>query len=276
MIVLHSTVLLFALSGLFGKWLTLSPSVIVFGRSFFAAITLAIFISFVKRQSLKISRTLLLAMALTGMVLASHWFAFFQSIQASNVAIGLITFATFPVFVSILEPLFFKERLRKTSLLQAILTLTGVALVLPLQDLDVNVFHGISWGILSALLFAILAILNRKYVKQVSATHVAFYQNLFAGLIFLPIIFMVNFAITMAQLSLLILLGVVFTALAHSLYNLALMRLNATMVSIAVSLEPIYGIVAAFTFLGEPLTLMMVAGASLVILTNIWAVKSAS
>lgn len=276
MTVLHSAVLLFALSGLFGKWLTLSPSLIVFGRAFFAAIALAIFIRIIKRQSLKLSRKLLFAMALTGGILALHWLTFFQSIQISNVAIGLITFATFPVFVSILEPLFFKEPVRKNSLLQALLTLVGVALVLPLQELSVSVLEGIYWGVLSALLFAVLALLNRKYVQQVSAKHVAFYQNLFASIVLLPVVLLVDVEITRTQLSLLIILGVIFTAVAHTLYNLALIRLRAATVSIAVSLEPIYGIVAAYVFLNEPLTLHMVFGVTLVILTNIWSAKSVS
>jgi drug/metabolite transporter (DMT)-like permease len=273
MAVLHSAVLLFALSGLFGKWLTISPSVIVFGRACFAAIALAIFINFFSPQSLKISRKLLLVMASTGVLLALHWLTFFHSVQVASVAIALITFATFPVFVSIFEPLFFKESRRKNTLLQAVLTLVGVGFVLPLQDLDVAAYEGILSGVFSALLFAILAILNRKYVQQVSAKHVAFYQNLFASLVLLPFILMLDVGITVVQLSLLMLLGIVFTAFAHTLYNLALMRLSAATVSVAVSLEPIYGIVAAYILLEEPITLLMGFGASVVILTNVWATK---
>ncbi len=272
--VLHSAVLLFALSGLFGKWLTISPSIIVFGRACFAAIALAIFIVFFSSQSLKISRKLLLIMASTGVLLALHWLTFFHSVQVANVTITLITFAFFPVFVSIFEPLFFKVPMRKNTLLQALLTLAGVAFVLPIQNLNVSAFEGMLFGSLSALFFAMLAILNRKYVQQVSAKHVAFYQNIFASIVLLPVILLLDIEMTATQLSLLMLLGIVFTAFAHTLYNLALMRLSAVTVSIAVSLEPIYGIVAAYIFLQEPLTLLMGFGASVVILTNVWATKT--
>ena len=113
MTALHSAVLLFALSGLFGKWLTVSPTIIVFGRAFFAAITLAIFIGVIQKQPLKLAGKTLLVMALSGAILALHWLSFFHAVQVSNVAIGLITFATFPIFVSLLEPLCFKESFQK-------------------------------------------------------------------------------------------------------------------------------------------------------------------
>gem|GEM_PF-5025025 len=50
----HSAVLFFGLAGLFGKWLSISPLTIVFGRVFFASAVLALFLWFSK-QNFKIS-----------------------------------------------------------------------------------------------------------------------------------------------------------------------------------------------------------------------------
>ncbi|MFR6714479.1 MAG: EamA family transporter [Dorea longicatena] len=50
-------------------------------------------------------------MILTGVVMAIHWSSFFQSIQTSSVAIGTITFSTFPLFLTFLEPLLFHEKI---------------------------------------------------------------------------------------------------------------------------------------------------------------------
>lgn len=38
-----------------------------------------------------------------------HWVSFFKSIQVSTVAVGLLSFSTYPVFTTFLEPLFFKR-----------------------------------------------------------------------------------------------------------------------------------------------------------------------
>jgi drug/metabolite transporter (DMT)-like permease len=271
---LHSAVLLFALSGLFAKWLNMPASHIVFGRAVFAAIAIAIFVLFIKKQSLKVERSLLLPLAFTGLVLAFHWGSFFYAIQVSSVAIGLITFASFPVFVSFLEPLLFKEKFHYQALAQALLTIVGILFILPLGHLTAGDIDGVMWGMISAFTFALLTLLNRKFVAKTSAKKVAFYQNSCASFCLLPIIFFYPITISIEQLSVLVILGVVFTAIAHTLFNHSLKVVKAQTASVAVSLEPIYGSIAAYFLLGEQITWMMVIGGGIVIATNVWATRT--
>ena len=273
LLALHSAVLFFAVSGLFAKWLQMPAMLIVFGRAFFAAVTLFFFLTLIKKHSLKCSRKTLIALAITGSILAFHWGSFFQAIQVSTVAIGLITFATFPVFVSFIEPMLFKEKFSYIALFQALLTIVGIAMVLPPVDTNAAIYEGAGWGILSAMSFALLTLLNRKLVKNCSAQKVAFYQNGFAAFFLLPFILIHSIILSFEQLMVLALLGVVFTAFAHSLFNYSLKSIRAQTASIAVSLEPIYGIVAAYFLLGEKLTWLMAGGIFIVLCTNVWALK---
>ncbi|MBA6338236.1 MULTISPECIES: DMT family transporter [unclassified Colwellia] len=273
---LHSAVLLFAISGLFAKWLNMPASHIVFGRAAFAAATIALFVLLIRKQSLKVEKSLLLPLAFTGLVLAFHWGSFFYAIQVSSVAIGLITFATFPVFVSFLEPMLFKEKFHYKALLQALLTVVGILFILPLDHLSAGDIDGVIWGMTSAMSFALLTLLNRKFVAKTSAKKVAFYQNACATVCLLPLMFLYPITISYQQLSVLIILGVLFTAVAHTLFNHSLKVVKAQTASIAVSLEPIYGSIAAYFLLGEQITLMMVIGGSIVIFTNLWASKTNS
>jgi drug/metabolite transporter (DMT)-like permease len=268
---LHSAVLLFALSGLFAKWLNLPAAFIVFGRAFFAAMAIAAFVFIFKKQSLKCDNKALFALAITGGILAFHWGSFFQAIKVSSVAIGLITFATFPVFVSFFEPLLFKEKFCFRALVQALLTVIGITFILPENNASSSVFIGACWGVASALSFAILTLLNRKFVAKTSAKKVAFYQNTFAALFILPYIALEPIEISIEQLAVLALLGIVFTAFAHSIFNYSLKTINAQTASIAVSLEPIYGIIAAYLFLNESISFMMIIGGGIVLATNVWA-----
>jgi drug/metabolite transporter (DMT)-like permease len=271
---LHSAVFLFALSGLFAKWLNMPATYIVFGRAFFAALTLAIFVLLIKKQSLRLTKSFILPLMLTGIILAFHWGSFFYAIQVSSVAIGLITFASFPVFVSFLEPLLFKENFHYQSLIQALLIILGIYLILPLDELATDVLSGALWGVLSAFSFALLTLLNRKFVAEVSAKKVAFYQNTWAFLCLLPFIILNPVTITSSQLTVLVILGVIFTAVAHSLFNHSLKVVKAHTASIAISLEPIYGIVAAYFLLGEQISIMMALGGIIVIFTNVWATRT--
>lgn len=269
---IHSAVLLFALSGLFAKWLDIPATYIVFGRAAFAALAISIFIVFFKNSSLNVNRIQLVRYVITGLLLALHWVSFFAAIQLSSVTIGLITFATFPIFVSLLEPLLFKEKYSLIALVQSLIVGLGVYFVLPEVEMSKALLQGAALGVFSAFSFALLTISNRKFVASDSPLIVAFYQNLFAAIVLTPLLFFFVVELTPADIAILLLLGVVFTALSHSLFNYALTHIKAITVSIAVSLEPVYGILAAIALLGETLTTKMLLGIFLVLATNAWVV----
>lgn len=271
--VLHSTVMLFALSGLFGKWLLLSPITIVFFRAFFATITLWLFHYTLHHKTRAIKRKYLVTYAITGGLLAIHWLTFFQAIQVSSVTVGLITFATFPIIVSFIEPWLTKVAFCRRSLLQALLTVLGVFLVFSSQLEGQNLTEGAVYGVFSAFSFALLTIVNAKFVKNTPARQLAFQQNFFVCIFLLPCLLFIDIQITTEQWLLLVLLGVVFTALTHTMFNYTLKELSAVLVSIAVSLEPVYGIIAAWLFLNEILSVQMIFGITLVIAMNLWAAK---
>ena len=100
-----------SLTGLFGKFLTHSPLLIVQGRTFFAFIALLITLFILRKKIIFRNYQEWLRLILCGIILGVHWIAFFKSIQVSTVAIGLLTFASYPLFTTFLEPIFFQERL---------------------------------------------------------------------------------------------------------------------------------------------------------------------
>ena len=103
---LHIAVMLFSFAGLVGQFVEVPSVMVAMGRVICSSILLFI-IAKVKRDSLKLdSKKDYIAIMATGAVLAIHWTTFFQSIQVSSVAIGTITFSTFPLFLTFLEQFF--------------------------------------------------------------------------------------------------------------------------------------------------------------------------
>src|SRR5437773_2929482 len=96
---LHVAVALFGFAGLFGKWLDWDPVAIVFGRTVVAALVLGLVVAARRTERVGPSWTL----AGNGAILALHWVAFFAAIEVSSVAIGLVGFASFPLFVIVIE-----------------------------------------------------------------------------------------------------------------------------------------------------------------------------
>jgi drug/metabolite transporter (DMT)-like permease len=103
---LHAAVALFGFAGLFGKWIDLAPTTIVLGRTVVAAAALGMVLALRGQSRGRFEWRL----GLNGAVLAVHWAAFFQAIQVAGVAVGLLGFATFPVFVLLLEWIFLRRR----------------------------------------------------------------------------------------------------------------------------------------------------------------------
>lgn len=257
---IHLAVFLFGFPGLFGKWLPLSPPLIVFGRVLFASIILALILLLMKKSfRVRSSRDTML-LALCGLILAIHWSLFFKSVQVSSVAIGLLAYSSFPVFTAFLEPLVFKEKQEPRSFLFAAVSVFGAFLIIPRFDLSHTVLRGFLWGLGAGLTFALLSLLNRALAQRRPSLLVAFYQDTYAVLFLLPFVFVLDFQVTVRTIGLLSILGIFCTAGAHTLFINGMKNVKARTASIISSLEPAYGIVLAFLFLGEVPSLRTLAG----------------
>jgi drug/metabolite transporter (DMT)-like permease len=269
LIEIHLAVFLFGASGLFGKLLSLSSIVIVFGRVFFSSVFLLILLLYLKKDIKLKEKKHYFYLVTMGIILAIHWTTFFQSIQVSTVAIGLITFSTFPVFVTFLEPYFFKEEIKLSNIIAAIISFLGVILIIPKFELGNNLTQGVLWGILSGFTYAILSMLNRKYVKEYSSLVIAFYEQFIATIVLIPFLFLDKPVFQLKDIFLLVLLGVIFTGISHSLFINGLKNIKTQTAGIISSLEPVYGIIFAALLLREIPTLREVLG-GIVILSTVF------
>ncbi|MDD5570136.1 MAG: DMT family transporter [Bacteroidales bacterium] len=262
---LHLAVLCFGFAGLFGKWLNQPAIIIVLGRVLFASISLFLILLYYK-QSIKLkSKRDYFYLILMGVILAVHWTTFFKSVQVSSVAIGLLTYSTFPLFITFMEPYFFKEKIRVVNILMALTVLLGIYLIVPSFDINNNSFKGVIWGIISGFTFAVLSLLNRKYVKDYSSIVVSFYQDLTATAVLLPFLFIIKPVFLFNDILLLALLGLVFTAAAHTLFINSMKSIKVQTASITSALEPVYGILFAVFLLNEIPALRTITGGILII-----------
>ena len=258
---LHAAALLFGFAGLFGKWLVLPAATIVLGRTLVAAVTLWALL----RASREPLGPFEWRLAAGGAVLALHWVAFFEAIQTSSVAIGLLGFASFPIFALLLEAAILKHALSRSDWMLALIVASGLALVTPEFRLDNHVVRGLLWGVLSGFAFALLAVGNRQLAVRRNAEEIALWQNACAAACLLPGFVLTPVLPDARELGLLLVLGVVCTALAHTLFIRSMRLVRPHVASVVVALEPVYGIVLATLLLGEIPTGRTLAGAALIL-----------
>ena len=270
---IHIAVFLFGFAGLFGKFLSCSPLYIVLGRTFFASIALFVYARFFAKTVLfEFDKKEIFFFVLQGIFLAVHWWSFFLSIQISSVAVGLITFSTFPLFVTFLEPIFFKEKLNQKDILIAVVVFIGILLVIPNFNFADNITKGGFFGIISGFTFALLALVNRRNARISNAIAIAFYQNLFASIfLVVPILTIQIVPPQFSDLPFLIFLGVFCTALAHTLFIKSLGFIRAQTASVIAGLEPVYGIFLAFFWLNEIPQIRTLIGGLIIIGATVFA-----
>jgi drug/metabolite transporter (DMT)-like permease len=260
-------VLLFGLAGVLGKLSLLPAPLIVFGRSFFAALVL-LAVCWFRHIPLRPKRSrdgyLLLGQ---GALLALHWTAFFQAINVSNVAIGLLSFSSFPLFTALLEPLLLHQRPGRLQIVAALLILPGIYLLVPSFTLQNQTTLGVMWGALSGASFALLSVTNRWLGRTYSSLMISLYQDGVAAIVLLPVFFF--FATdsfwTPHALLILFILGVVCTALAHTLFIASMHDITAQSASLLASLEPVWGILFGVVLLGAIPTARTLLGGAIIV-----------
>jgi drug/metabolite transporter (DMT)-like permease len=271
---LHAAVALFGVAGLFGAWIALSPVTIVLGRTTIATLALAALAA-----ALGDARRPERGLAMNGAVLAFHWVAFFAAIQVAGVAVGLIGFASFPLWTLVLERASGERRVSPGDGVVALLVVTGLVLTVPRFDWRDEVVRGLAWGIASGATFAWLAVRNRGYARRRPARSIALWQNAFAALFLVPVALWWPGAgrwPSPHELGLLLVLGIGCTALAHTLFVASLSAVTAHTASVVAALEPVYGIALAAWLLGERPTAGMLAGCALLVAAAIVASRAAA
>ncbi len=263
-----------SLTGLFGKFLTIAPLLIVQGRSIFAFGTLLIALLVMRKKLFFQDYREWIWLMVSGSILGIHWIAFFEAIQVSTVAIGLLSFASYPLFTTLLEPLFFKEVLRRKNVLAALIVICGLAIMAtsseePNAIISGSVIQGLLWGLLAGFGFSVLTLLNRGYVRNHSPLLLTCWQNGFAALVLLPWSLTESWMISGKDWGLLFILGVICTVGGHTLLINGLRHVKAQIASLLIAgLEPVGAIVFALFLLGEIPSLQTLLGGLLIVGTT--------
>src|SRR5688572_22508981 len=112
---------LWSSGGLFIKWTSISGLELSFGRSLLAAITVAIF---TRHEGFRLNNVTALASVLYAALLLLFVLATKQTTAANAIFLQY----TAPVYLLILEPLFYKEKFRRSDLITVTACVIGMSL----------------------------------------------------------------------------------------------------------------------------------------------------
>ncbi len=251
-ILLHTAVFLAGWTGIFGRLISLGGLPLVWYRIMVSIVSLAAVLGLMGRLH-QLPWKSFLRIAGCGGILALHWVAFYASIQASNVSIGVACIATSCFFTTLLDPLINRKRISWAEVLISFIAIAGVLLIF---SLDVRYRLGIALGLLSAALYSLFSLLNINVARvtgEDSATMLLY--ELIGGVILLsalvPFLPAADIVPARGDIRWLLLLGSVFTIIPFLFQLISFRTLSAFTVNLAYNLEPVYSIAFAAILFGE-------------------------
>ena len=190
---------------------------------------------------------------------------------ASNVSILV---ASAPIWTAVLAHFFIKgNKLRKNTVYGSLIALVGVALVVfnGTVVLKFNPF-GDMLSMAAAICWALYSVMITRYIHRFSSFFLMRRMTFFAILTTLPLAFfmgelnmpMYEFA-DPHKLFCIVFLGILGSGISYVTWNIATRRLGIVKVNTYIYVNPFVTLVTGALFLHEPITLMSVIGALLII-----------
>ena len=262
---LHIAVMLFGLSGVVAQFVEIPAVLAALGRVICSSLLLLLIAVF-KKDSLRLqSKKDYSLIVFTGAVMAVHWTTLFQSIQVSSVAIGTITFSTFPLFLTFLEPVVFHEKLKRQSIISAVILFVGVLITIPEFSMANNTTVGIIWGMICSFTYAVMTLANRYFSARYTGRIICLYEQGTAAVVLFPALFIVQASWRLPDMVGVAFVGFICTAFVYSLYVSAQKGVKAQTAGIISGMETVYGILYALLFLGEVPGIRELAGGAVIL-----------
>jgi drug/metabolite transporter (DMT)-like permease len=253
LLVLHAIVLVWGLTGILGKEISLPPVPLVWWRVLIAVVTIACIVGF-SGASFRADYRQLVRYAGVGLLTGAHWICFFASIKYSKISVALVVLSTSAFFVSLVGPLIRRERIRWYEMWLGLIVIAGLTMIFNFES---EYILGIVLSLFAAFLAALFSTLNSRLVLKSDPREIAFWEMVFAligltvYLFFSGEIQVVGNGLSIRDFLLLLVLGVLCTGVAF-IVSIRVMRvLSPFTCALAINLEPVYTIVIALFLYGE-------------------------
>lgn len=259
--------------GVWVKWIDFPPLAMVCLRCVFAALALWLI---VPRGTSALS-TLLRGGGATGpadrlklfsggALMAGHWGTLFIAYRIADIAPVVIAVFTYPIMAALLEPLAKGARPQFRDVGSAVVACLGVAFM-GLRDLSESSQNGagVALGLISGLCFALRGISTKELVARHDPILVMFVQVCVVALLLSPsLLFTPATAYSGRTMGQLVLVGVAFTALPHTVMVWSWKRLTVASSGVVGSVQVVSALVYAALLVGEHVPPVVWGGAALV------------
>ena len=280
---LLASMLIFGTIGLFRRWLPVPSGFLAMMRGLVGAGMLLLWLRLRQfRLDLHSIRGSAVWLILSGTAIGFNWILLFEAYRYTTVAIATLCYYMMPVFVLAFSLLFLRESLTGRAVLCAGIALVGMVPVSGvLEGTAAGNIRGILFGIGAAVLYSSVVLINKK-IKGIRDIDRTVPQLTVAALVLVPYVLAVEAEELRAVswnadiIFLLLVVGVVHTGLAYTLYFSSVAFLPARTVALFGYVDPVAAISLSWLFLKERMSPWQIAGSVLIIVALLLSEKQLS
>ncbi|MBN2515579.1 MAG: DMT family transporter [Deltaproteobacteria bacterium] len=270
------TVLFWSGNFVMGRWIypEIPPVALAFWRW---ALALVILLPFTLREVYRqrdVIRQNLKMLALLALLSVTNFNIFlYVALNTSPVANAALINSMIPIFIVILSWVGFRRGISLVQVIGIVLSLSGLVFIVLKGDLAalhaVRFLRGDLWALSAALSWAIYTVLLRHY--SVALSPVSFLTVIIIiGVVFIFPVYLGELAagaranFTPAAVGGICYLALFPSILSYLFWNRGIRTVGATRTGVFIHLLPVFSIILAMIFLGEPLKMFHVIGACLI------------
>ena len=246
-----------------------SPETVLFYRFFTAAILLFAVV-LAKGSHFKISFREFLALVAFGFLFAVSSLTYYASFKYMDAGLASTLLFLYPLEVSVLMAIFFKERIKAWTIASIAVSMAGVALLYRGGDGSTLSSVGCLLVFLSSISYAIYMVMANRINLQMGAVKMTFYAICFC--LFFLLLYSVTLGSGLPPLFTQasswgwgFMLGLVPTVLSLIFMVKAVKIIGSTPTAILGALEPVTAVTIGVTVFGETLTTRIIAGIALIL-----------
>ena len=261
--------IIFGTIGLFRRYIPFPSSVIALVRGFLGAFFLIV-VHFIKGEKIenKVLKKNLPILFISGAFIGINWILLFEAYNYTFVSIATVCYYMAPVFVILLSPIVLRESLTVKKVICSTFAFIGIIFVSGVLETGIVGAKGTLLGLGAAVFYAAVVLLN-KFITDMSANDITLFQLLFAALTILPYVLITErittFELNTKIIVLLLVIGIVHTGIAYTLYFGGIGKVPAQTVAIFSYIDPIVAVILSVSVLHEGLSPLSAIGIVLVL-----------
>jgi DME family drug/metabolite transporter len=201
---------------------------------------------------------------------------FFAAIQATTVAIAVLTHYVAPILIALLAP--FIDRVRTPGARPAaVIALLGLVVILePWREAAPGAVTGALLGLTSAFCYAGNMFTVRRLAERIGATRAMSYHSLIVAVLATPVLILHADVISAADLALLSIGAATIGAASGVVFAIGLIRVGSARAAVLTFAEPIVAIVVGVLAWHEPMRPLAFVGGGMVLGAGIYVARNAA